>query len=247
MGFENRRSLRVRTNLRLCYWPNPEVEGDGRWAQALNLSETGLALGGALPLPLGHTVKLEFSLSGRKQPLQVPATVIHCDAAEREEDGYTLRLQFQALANADRLALRLYILQVADPKLAAQTGWGPLQITGGLGGIDTKYRLLSEAEQRQALQDRAFLPVKEMVFLRKFQAHLEAVLGRKDPQDLRLLGSRALKENGYAWMELNLEHGHLHLLAKVLWCRTEGEERHEAGLSVVAFQREEALKQEKQA
>jgi hypothetical protein len=247
MGFENRRSIRIKTSIRLCYWPDSQATGSPRWGQVVNLSETGMALSVSLPLPIGHSILMEFSLQGRKLPLLVPAKVIHCDEAEKPAEGDVLRVQFQALSSDDRLALRQYIIQVADPKLASQTGWGHAYFKGAPSpsGIEVKYRILSEAEQKQSLEDHAFLAQKEMVYLKKFQAYLEATLGSKAPADLRLMGSRALKENGYAWMELNLGHEHLHLLAKVLWSRASDGEKHEVGLQVAAFQRDEALKVEK--
>jgi hypothetical protein len=65
------------------------------------------------------------------------------------------------------------------------------------------------------------------------------------PGNFKVLGSRALPENGCAWLELNVGGGHLHLLAKVLWCLQEADEKAEAGLSVLAIHKDEAMKVEK--
>ncbi|HTB33786.1 MAG TPA: PilZ domain-containing protein [bacterium] len=244
MGFENRKSIRIKTKLNVFVWPEGAPEGKGGLGEVLNLSETGLATHGALFAAPGDRLRLEFSLDSRKAPLKLAAKVVHSDAPTDGQAGRILRVQFLDVSPEDRLLLRQTIIQFADPKLAAQTGWGKVYFSAGQG-IETKYRILSQAEQQQALGDRSYLSAKELIYLKKVQGFLEESLGSRTPGNFKLLGSRALAENGYAWMELNLPTGHLHLLAKVLWCKQEGEEKAEAGLSVLAIHKDEAMKLEK--
>ncbi|HXC63152.1 MAG TPA: PilZ domain-containing protein [bacterium] len=244
MGFENRKSIRIKTKLNVFAWPEDAPEGKGSLGEVLNLSETGLATHCGLFAAKGDLLRLEFSLDSRKAPLKLRAQVVHSDPPADGQSGRVLRVQFLDVEAGDRLTLRQTIILFADPKLAAQTGWGKVYFSAGQG-IETKYRILSQAEQQQALTDRSYLSAKELIYLKKFQAFLEEALGSKTPGNFKLLGSRALAENGYAWLELNLASGHLHLLAKVLWCKKEGEEKAEAGLSVLAIHKDEAMKVEK--
>jgi hypothetical protein len=244
MGFENRKSIRIKTKLNIFFWPQDTHEGQGTLGEVLNLSETGLAMHCAAGPAPGEGLQLEFSLDSRKAPLRVKAKVVHNEPAPTGQTGRVLRVQFLDVDSADRLLLRQTILQFADPKLAAQTGWGKSYFDAGQG-IETKYRILAQSEQQQALADRSYLSAKELIYLKKVQDFLEQALGSKTPSNFKLLGSRALVENGYAWLELNLDSGHLHLLAKVLWCKQEEEEKAEAGLSVLAIHKDEALRMEK--
>jgi len=244
MGFENRKSIRIKTKLNVYVWPQGAPEGKGSLGEVLNLSETGMATHCGLYAAVGDPLRLEVSLDSRKAPLTLAARVVHSDAPADGQTGRVLRVQFLDVSAEDRLLLRQTIIQFADPKLAAQTGWGKVYFEAGQG-IETKYRILSQAEQQQALNDRSYLSAKELIYLKKFQGFLEEALGGKTPGNFKLLGSRSLAENGYAWMELNLPTGHLHLLAKVLWCKKEGEEKAEAGLSVLAIHKDEAMKVEK--
>lgn len=244
MGFENRRSIRIRTNIRVCFWPAGQADGEAAWGQVINLSETGLALSSPLPLPGDGRPLVEFCVDGRRRPLQVAAQVVHVDPDPSAPAHWVLRLRFVDLEGEERLLLRRFIFQVADPKLAAQTGWGAAYFTAG-SGLETKYRGLSPAEHQQGLEDHRYLKIKEIVFLRKFQDLLERSLGSRAPENFRLLGSRLLQEGAFAWLELNLPQGHLHLLASVLWGRQEDEEKAELGLRVTAVQRDEAVKVER--
>jgi hypothetical protein len=244
MGFENRKSIRIKTKLNVFVWPGGAQEGQGTLGEVLNLSETGLATHCPLLAVKGDPLRLEFSLDSRKAPLTLSAKVVHSDPPPDGQTGRILRVQFMELEPGDRLLLRQTIILFADPKLAAQTGWGKVYFSAGQG-IETKYRILTQSEQQQALADRSYLSSKELIYLKKFQVFLEDSLGSKIPGNFKLLGSRALAENGYAWMELNLASGHLHLLAKVLWCQQDSEEKAEAGLSVVAIHKDEAMRIEK--
>jgi hypothetical protein len=244
MGFENRKSMRVKTGISLCFWPQHGAEGPSHWGQVSNLSETGLAMAASAALAPGSEMLLEFSLDGRGQPLRVPARVVHCEAGPSPDRPHMLRVQFLRVAGEERMLIRRFILQVADPKLAAQTGWGHAYFPG-CPAIEAKYRELSPAERQQSLEDRSYLAMKEIGYLFKFQAYLESALGAKLPSNFRLLGSRPLKAASSAWLELNFEGGHLHLLASVLWGDALQGEKAESGMAVAAIHREEALKIEK--
>jgi hypothetical protein len=235
MGFENRKSTRVKLDSPVCYWldgaPSPSL-----WGQAINLSETGLAFHGGQALEPGAELAVELSLAGQGQALKLPAKVVHCHREAAGEARYQVRVSFAGLENEDRNRLRRHILQVAEPSL----GWGKTYFPGKQA-IEVVYRELAAAEQKLWLEKRDYLSLREVGYLKQYQGHLEQALGSKAPESFRLLGTKPLKAHAEVWLELETAEGRLHFLAKVLWCHGEPDGRAESGLSLVAFHKEEAL------
>jgi hypothetical protein len=245
MGFENRKSKRVTTGISLCFWPGEAAKGQVCWGQVANLSETGLAMASASELPRHSTLLLELSVSGRAQPLRMPARVVRCEAAGPGHKRFLLRVHFSQLARPELLLLRRYILQVSDPKLALMTGWGHARFSGH-SHIEARYRQSDSDELRQCLQHRSYLSMKELGYLFKFQAYLKSALGSRLPENFKVLGSRALVSGSCAWVELTLGQETLQLMANVLWGDTKKGDEAESGLCVAAIRKAEALKIEKQ-
>jgi hypothetical protein len=239
MGFENRKSTRIKLDTPVCYWVDA-VPGESLWGQALNLSETGLAFHATRALDPGVELAVELSLAGQSQPLRVPAKVVHCGRGAGPEAGYLVRVTFAGLVLEERNRLRRHILQVAEPSL----GWGKTYFPGRQA-IEVIYRELGLSEHKLWLEKRDYLSLREVGYLKQFQGHLEQTLGSKSPESLRLLGTRGLRVHAEVWLELGLPEGRLHFLAKVLWCNVESDGRSESGLSLVAFHKEEALYLEK--
>jgi hypothetical protein len=134
---------------------------------------------------------------------------------------------------------------VADPKLAAMTGFGNAYFSGR-PAIDLKYRELTPAEHQRIAEEKSFISMKEVSYLKAFQTHLEQHLGARAPENFRLAGTRALKDQSMVWLDLNLEAGTLRALAKTLWSKDEGENK-ESGLSLTGFRKEDAVKLQKGA
>ena len=240
MGFENRKSLRVKLEAPVCFWLGEAEEGQSLWGHALNLSATGMALHSAQAVAKGELVALEVSLPEQKRAVHLKAKVIYCQREGGDDQPYQLRLTFTDVGSEERQQLRQYVLLVAEPGM----GWGRAYFPGQ-AAIDLKYRELAASDKAQWLQAKAFLSMKEIVYLKGFQGFLEKTLGQRAPESLKLLGSRPLKDGCDAWLELDLPQGQLHFLAKVLWCQDEPDGRSESGLSLVAFHKEEALYLEK--
>jgi hypothetical protein len=59
------------------------------------------------------------------------------------------------------------------------------------------------------------------------------------------MGSKRLKEKSWAWLELTLPEGDLHILAETIWSEQDPGEKAVCGLSVTAYQKEEAMRIEK--
>jgi hypothetical protein len=241
MGFENRRSLRVKIDQKVHFWPGAAAEGAGAWGQTLNLSATGMAFHAPQGAEKGTRILLEMSLPGQKRSLHLPAEVIFCERDFAGERHYQMRVSFLELEAEDRQNLRLYVLQVAEPNMGWGRGYFP-----GQPAVDIKYRELPAADREQWMQSRAYLTMKELTYLKNFQMVLERRLGTKAPDSLKLVGSRPLKEHSDVWMELDLPHGQLHFLAKTLWCGQEPGEKAQCGLGLSAFHKDEAMKLEKE-
>jgi hypothetical protein len=239
MGFENRKSTRIKLDCPVCYWVDA-VPGESLWGHALNLSETGLAFHSTRALASGTELAVELSLSIQKQALRLPAKVVHCAREAGAELRYLVRVSFAGLVAEERAVLRRHILQVAEPTL----GWGKTYFPGRQA-IEVIYRELGAAEQKLWLEKRDYLSLREVGYLKQFQGHLEQALGSRTPESFRLLGTKGLRVHAEVWLELGLPEGRLHFLAKVLWCNVESDGRSESGLSLMAFHKEEALYLEK--
>jgi hypothetical protein len=244
MGFENRKSARVQTNIHIYFWADGSTAGAGIWGQALNLSETGLAFLCDKLVDVGETILLEFSVPGHKKPLRIFAQVVHAQQHSGGDRRIHLRVTFLNLEYQERQLIRHFVLQLSDPKLAAVSGWGTADFQG-VDPVQAAYRELSADEQKKWLEDRTFISLKEATYLKKFQAFLEFHLGNKAPETFKLTGSRGLKEHGGVWVELNLAGGQIQVLGKVLWCRQEQDEVAQSGLTLLAFQKSKAIELEK--
>lgn len=245
MGFENRKHSRVKVEgLHLYFWTEGRTDGPGSWAQSVNLSESGMALLSAQGVAKGTVILLELSFPGREKPLRLFAEVVHTGREQGREQRHDLRVKFTDLQPEEKLALKQYILQAADPKLAAATGWGRAHFHGK-PVMESTYREISQSESKQLYDARVFLSSKEVGYLKRFQVYLEHVLGSRNPENFRLHGSKALKDHSAVWVELGVERGPLHVLGKVLWSKHEAGHDAESGVCVTAFQKDEAFKFEK--
>jgi hypothetical protein len=241
MGFENRKSIRVKLDGSLYFWPDGNVDGPGVWGRTSNVSATGLAFHSAQAGLTGDTVLLELTLPGQKAHLRLPAKVVHCERDLAGERHYQWRVNFAQLEDEARHQVRLYVLEVAEP----DAGWGRAYFPGHQA-VDIKYKELPAADREQWLKNRDYLSMKELVYLKNFQDLLEHAAGSRIPESLKVAGSRILKDGADVWMELDLPMGHLHFLGKVLWSRQDPGEKAETGLQLIAFHKEEALKLEKE-
>jgi hypothetical protein len=243
MGFEHRKAVRVQAAFPLYFWVGEEEQGAGLWGQAVNLSESGMAFTCEQALAKGASVLLELSLPERGGTVKVLGELLRSDRAEKGT-GLTHRIRFKRMDGASRQRLEQHVLAVADPKLAAATGWGKAYF------VDqriyaVKYRELPAGLKDKWLAERSYLSAKELVYLKAFQSFLEQHLGARLPGAFKILGSRPLKEGATAWLELELKAGVLHCLADGLWSEQEQGERAMLGLQCSAFQKEEALRLEK--
>ena len=137
-------------------------------------------------------------------------------------------------------------------------GFDPGQYTTGTdfdAAAETVFNRLTQFERggtqvipglaEKWLEERSYLDAKGLVYLKQYQAHLELALGSRAPTAFRVIGTRALKEGGTVWVELQTLDGVVHALAKALWAKQEPGAKAEAGLSLVAFQKDEALRIER--
>jgi hypothetical protein len=155
-----------------------------------------------------------------------------------------VRVVFTAMDGDSRLRLRQHVLQVSDPTMAAATGWGKAYFLDQRV-YETEYRELPPGLLDKWLADRSYLDAKGLVYLKGFQGFLEGALGARLPGSFKLLGSRALKPESVAWLELRLPSGDLHLLARSLWLEAEPGQKAIVGLQPLAYHKEEALQIEK--
>lgn len=240
MGFENRKSLRVALESQVYFWLGDQATGSGIWGQTLNLSATGLALRCGRALDKDARVVMELSLPGLGKALHVTAKVVHCALEGAFEKPYHVRIVYEDLDPDVRQSIRLYVLQVAEPG----SGWGRAYFEGR-PPIDLKYKELAASDRVEWLEKKLFLSMKEIGYLKKYQALLEDRLGSKAPESFKLLGSRPLKEQCDVWMELDMPSGQLHFIGKTLWCTHEKGEKAQCGVALVAFHKDEAMKVEK--
>ncbi len=242
MGFENRKSLRVNLSSQIYFWAGGEAHGPGVWGQTLNLSATGLAFRSSQEVPLDEKILIELSLPDQRDLLRVSAQVVHCVRAASVEQPFQLQVTFSDLDHDVLQQLRLYVLQVAEPG----TGWGRAYFPGR-PAIDTKYKEMAGEDRKEWMEKKAFLSMKEIGYLKKYQAYLEEALGSQTPESFKLVGSRSLKEQSDVWMELDRPEGQLHFLGKTLWCTKADGEKPECGIGLVAFHKDEAMRLEKGA
>jgi Tfp pilus assembly protein PilZ len=241
MGFENRKSVRVKLESTLYFWPEGKQEQPGHWGRTSNVSATGLAFHCAEAGFKGDDLLLELTLPGQKSHLRLPAKVVHCERDLAGERHFQWRVNFAQLEDDARHQVRLFVLAVAEP----DAGWGRAYFPGHQA-VDMKYKEMPPADREQWLKERSYLSMKELVYLKNFQDLLEHATGSRIPESLKLSGSRILRDGADVWMELDLPMGHLHFLGKVLWCRQEAGEKPEAGLQLTAFHKDEAMKLEKE-
>jgi hypothetical protein len=247
MGFEHRKSLRVKTVTTLYFWSQAEVQGEGGglWGTIVDLSVSGLAFYTKAALQKGQPLTLELTLPGEARSLRLAAKVVLCEA-EGEGGSRLVRSQFTALMGEERQRLMQAILVVSDPPLAAASGWGKAYFPD-LPAMELRYREMPPGLMEKWLADRSYLDIKGLIYLKHFQDHLERMLGNRGPGAFRLLGSRPLKEGAAVWIELALPMGQLHCVAQALWSKQDAGERAECGLQLRAFQKEEAMRLEKTA
>ena len=240
MGFENRKSARVNTSFNLFFWTGGVTTGLGHWGLAINLSETGMAFVTQKDVPKGEMVLMEMTLPGRHKPTRLFAVVMHSNPASAGQ--VQLRVKFENLETEERHLLNQHVLEVADPKLASVTGWGKALFTGA-DFVEARYRALDAAAEK----DKAFITWKEVSYLKNFQLFLELFLGAKLPSSFKLVGTRPMKDQAAAWVELNLEAGQLHVMARVLWCSHDPGDKAEMGMSMLGVRKDEAVRLEKGA
>ncbi len=242
MGFEHRQSVRVKADFHVFYWQGIDGLGSAQGGQAVNLSVSGMAFTAGRELARGQELVLELSPSGQGGPLKLRAQVQRCETAG--PGTWLLRVQFTAMDGDSHIRLRQHVLGASDPKLAAATGWGKAYFLDQRH-FEAEYRELPAGLMQKWLDEREYLAAKGLVYLKQFQAYLEAYLGARIPGAFKLLGSRPLKPKRVAWMELKLPEGQLHLLAGSLWCEHETGQKAIVGLQPLAYLKEEALRIEK--
>jgi hypothetical protein len=240
MGFEHRQAVRIKAGFHLFYWLGHEPPGPGVGAQADNLSVSGMAFSCQQELAKGQALLIEAVLASG--PVRLGAQVLRSEALPA--GGQLVRVVFTAMDGDSRLRLRQHVLQVADPDLAAATGWGKAYFVDQRV-FEAEYRELPPGLVEKWLAERSYLDAKGLVYLKGFQGFLEGALGARIPGAFKLLGSRALKPGAVAWLELRLPSGDLHLLATSLWLEAEPGQKAIVGLQPLAYHKEEALQVEK--
>jgi hypothetical protein len=193
---------------------------------------------------VGEMLLVEFSLPAQAKPLRVFSQIVHAGWQGGGDKRMQLRVNFMGLEFSEKQLLRLHVLEKADPRLAAISGWGQAQFQS-MPDIEAAYRELAGDEQKKWLDERAYITLKEATYLKNFQAFLESRLGNKAPENFKIIGTRVLKDNAAAWVELNIDPSPIQVLAKVLWGSQEAGERARLGLNLIAFHKERALQIEK--
>lgn len=241
MGFENRKSVRVKLDARVYFWLGGRSDGPGLWGHTQNLSATGLAFHCDESAPKGEAVLMELRLPEQKEVLHLNGRVVHCSRGAEGERAFQWRVNFDKLDEEVRSLIRIYVLSLAEPG----TGWGRAYFPGQ-APMDLKYKELPAADREQWLQKRAYLSMKELTYLKNYQSMLQHALGAGLLEGLKVLGSRPLKTGSDVWMEVDLPLGQLHFIAQALWCRQEPGQKAESGLQLTAFHKDEAMKLEKE-
>jgi hypothetical protein len=242
MGFENRKEVRAKADFHFFYWLGYEATGPTFGAEAANLSMGGLGFWCGEGLPPGQTLMVEMSLPGQPGHVRLRAQVLRTEAPQAGR--CLVHCQFTAMDGDTRLALRRYILQVSDPRLAAATGWGKAYFQDQRH-FEVEYRELPAELARHWLEAREYLDAKGLIYLKGFQAFLEAQVGAPQPGAFKLLGTRSVKEKSALWLEVRLSEGPLLMLAETLWCTQDPGEKAVIGLVPRAYQKEMALRIEK--
>lgn len=241
MGFEHRKDTRVKAEFRFFYWLGLDASGPSFAADADNLSVGGLAFVCGQLLPKDQMIYLECTPPGLSQ-LRLRAQVLR---SELKAPGEALiRVQFTTMDGDTLMALRRHVLVVSDPKLAAATGWGKAYFVDQRH-YQAEYRELPPGLAQKWLDEREYLAAKGIIYLKGFQEFLEQYIGVKQPGAFKVMGSRPLKDKTWVWLELDLPEGDMHILAETLWCEQEPGEKAIIGLTVTAYQKEEAMRIEK--
>jgi hypothetical protein len=241
MGFEHRKDTRVKAEFRFFYWLGLDATGPAFPAQADNLSVGGLAFTCGQLLPKDQAIYLEFTPPGSQQ-LRIRGQILR---SEPKAPGEILvRVQFTTMDSDAHLALRRHVMAVDDPKLAEATGWGKAYFLDQRH-YPVEYRELPVGLAQKWLEEREYLAAKGVIYLRGFQDFLELYLGMKQPGTFKLMGSKTLKEKTWAWLEVELPEGDLHILAETIWTQQDPGEKAVSGMQVTAYQKEEAMRIEK--
>ncbi|HTB21928.1 MAG TPA: PilZ domain-containing protein [bacterium] len=239
MGFDHRSHRRISLNSAVRFWPYGENFGTGTTGEAINLSESGLAFNSTKPAPKGSLLQVEFRIPNRTEELRLLSEVVHCEMGEQR--GWQVRVHFLELYREEFVGMRRYILQTADPKLASATGWGKALVPGK-PSVVAQYRDLSPDQFRGWTSDRSFLAKNDLPPMDHFRDHLQNAMGNATPEKLRLRGSRRLHEKSKIWLELALVNGSLRMLCETIWSKQEPQEDPEAGLQVLAYNHEDAVR-----
>jgi hypothetical protein len=241
MGFEHRMDTRVKAGFRFFSWLGPEAAGAPIACEGDNISVGGIAFTCPQILPKDQQLYMEFTLPGEGRQLRLRALVIRSEPKGSEA---LVRVQFSLMDGDSHLSIRRYVLAVSDPTLAAATGWGKAYFVDQRH-YPCEYRELPNALVSQWLERREYLDAKGLIYLKGFQVFLSNWFGTAQPGAFKMLGSRPLREKAWAWLELELPEGDLHVLAQSLWCEVEPGEKAKMGLQITAYHKEEAMRIEK--
>jgi len=241
MGFDQRSHRRIPLGGTIRFWPYGENFGTGTTGAALNLSESGLAFNSAKSAAKGKLLQVEFRIPNRSDALRLLSEVVLCEAGPPEQGGWHVGVHFLEPSGEDFVAVRRHLLQTTDPKLAAATGWGRV-LPPGKPAIAVQYRELNPEQFDLWNGDRSFLLAEELWALTRFKDLLESAVGDATPNKFRLWGSLRLPEKSKAWLELALLNGSLRLLCDTVWTRQEKGEDPEAELLVLAYNKQDAEK-----
>ncbi len=242
MGFENRKSTRVKLESMVCYWADGDTKGPGVWGRCINVSDSGMAFHASKAVAKQELMLVEFSLPGGAHPLRLFSEVVFSEPAPGEE--WQLRVKFVEIQAEEQMILKQFIFKSANPKLAAATGWGKAAFEG-LPPFEATYRELTPAEQKQMMDDKSFVGLKEASYLKNFLEFLNHEMGVKLPGAFKLAGTKTLKDKSPVWVEITLSNTLLHGLGEVLWSHGDNGGPGEAGLQFTAFKKDEAVRLEK--
>src|ERR1700685_2267137 len=125
MGFDQRAHRRIPFGGYIHFWPEgTDLAGPGTWGEALNLSESGLFFTCEKSGVKGARLEGEIKIPDRTGYLRMLSQLVHCEPAGPGGKIWNLRVHFLQPHLEELVAMRRYILQTADPALAALTGWG---------------------------------------------------------------------------------------------------------------------------
>ncbi|HTA17303.1 MAG TPA: PilZ domain-containing protein [bacterium] len=239
MGFDQRAHRRIPFGGYIHFWPEGgDLTGPGTWGEALNLSESGLSFTCEKSVIKGSRLEVEIKMPDRTGYLRLLSQLVHCEPMGPGGKIWNLRVRFLEPHREELVPMRRYILQTADPAMAAITGWGRVLVQD-MPSVVAHYRDLSPDQSKRWTEDPNFMVTTEFAHLIRFQQVLEASLGNKTPGSIRLKGTLRIKEKAMAWVELTLIKGRLRLLGETIWSRQEPDEDAEAGLRVLAYSKED--------